>query len=71
MDFYFAEKQQAMRFIDFLSAHVPVHTKYSRKLISADHKSNIGKFKHNYIVQIVPICKVIKKNQHYYLIGKR
>lgn len=57
MDFYFTEKQQAMRFQDFLQSHVPTRTKYSRKLISADHKSNIGKFKHNFIVEIAPLCK--------------
>jgi nonsense-mediated mRNA decay protein 3 len=57
MDFYFAEKQNAMRFLNFLENHVPTKTKYSRKLISADHKSNIGKFKHNFIIEIVPLCK--------------
>jgi nonsense-mediated mRNA decay protein 3 len=31
--------------------------KYSRKLVSADHTSNIGDFKHNYMVDIAPICK--------------
>jgi nonsense-mediated mRNA decay protein 3 len=58
MDFYFAERQKAVRFIDFLENHVPCRTKYARKLISADHSSNIGEFKHNYIVEIVPVCKV-------------
>lgn len=62
MDFYFGEKQQGIRFIDFLSSHVPTKAKYSRKLISADHKSNVGKFKHNHIVEIVPLCKVIPFN---------
>ena len=32
--------------------------KYSRKLISADHSANIGEFKHNFIVELVPLCKV-------------
>lgn len=58
MDFYFTEKQNALRFTDFLSSHVPTRSKYSRKLLSADHKSNEGKFKHNFIVEIVPLCKV-------------
>ena len=47
-----------MRFIDFLATHIPTKSKYSRKLVSADHKSNIGKFKHNFIIEIAPICKV-------------
>eukprot|EP01038_Epipyxis_sp_PR26KG_P009414 gene9414-12680_t len=57
MDFYFAEKNQSLRFIDFLDTNVPTKTKYSRKLISADHSANIGDFKHNFIVEIAPVCK--------------
>jgi NMD protein affecting ribosome stability and mRNA decay len=57
MDFYFTEKQKAVRFIDFLESHVPTKVKYSRKLISADHSANIGEFKHNFIVELVPLCK--------------
>ncbi len=59
MDFYFMDRQQGMRFIDFLSAHIPMKTRLSRKLVSADHKSNVANFKNNYFVEIVPICKVI------------
>ena len=58
MDFYFTDKNLAVRFESFLSSHVPTKTKYARKLVSADHKSNVGKFKHNFIVEIVPLCKV-------------
>jgi len=57
MDFYFTDKQKAVRFIDFLSHHVPQKSKYSRKLVSADHKSNVGDFKHNFIVMLAPLCK--------------
>ena len=57
MDFYFKDRQPAVRFIDFLEGHVPVKHKYARKLVSADHKDNSGDFKHNYLVEIVPICK--------------
>ena len=46
-----------MKFVDFLSTHVPTKTKYSRKLVSADHSANTANFKHNHIVEIVPICK--------------
>ena len=35
-----------------------LQVKYSRKLISADHSANIGEFKHNFIVELVPLCKV-------------
>ena len=57
MDFYFKERQPAVRFLDFLSHHVPTKSKYARKLVSADHKGNVGDFKHNYFVEIIPVCK--------------
>ena len=57
MDFYFAEKQQGLRFVEFLEHHVPTKTKYSRKLVSADIKEGTANYKHNHIVEIVPLCK--------------
>lgn len=58
MDFYFVSKNQALRFIEFLNGNVPTKMKYSRKLVSADKKDNTANFKHNFLVDIVPICKV-------------
>lgn len=57
IDFYFTDKNLAMKFIDFLQANTPTKTKYARKLVTADHKSNVGDFKHNFIVEIAPVCK--------------
>ena len=57
MDFYFVDKNQALRFIDFLESHIPMKTKYSRKLVSADHTNNTANFKHNYLCDVAPICK--------------
>ena len=57
MDFYFKDKGQAVRFIDFLESHVPLRQKYARKLVSADFRDNHGDFKHNYLIELVPICK--------------
>jgi len=57
MDFYFKDRQPAVRFIDFLSHHVPTKSKYARKLVSADHSDNVGDFKHNYFIEVVPVCK--------------
>jgi nonsense-mediated mRNA decay protein 3 len=57
MDFYFKDKNQALRFIEFLTCHVPTKMKYSRKLVSADHSNNTADFKHNYLIEIAPICK--------------
>lgn len=58
MDFYFFGKNQALRFIEFLNGNVPTKVKYSRKLVSADHSANTANFKHNYLIEIAPICKV-------------
>lgn len=57
MDFYYKDKNQALRFIEFLNNCVPTKMNYSRKLVSADHSSNVGDFKHNYLIEIAPICK--------------
>lgn len=57
MDFFFAERNQAARFCEFLSSVVPVTVKTSKKLIGADVKSNTYNYKYNYMVEIVPICK--------------
>lgn len=58
MDFYFQSKNQALRFIEFLNGNVPTKMKYSRKLVSADKSDNTANFKHNFLIDIVPICKV-------------
>lgn len=57
MDFFFMERGQGARFIDFISGYIPIKVKSSRKLVTADHKSNTGNFKNNYIVEIAPLCK--------------
>lgn len=57
MDFYFLERQHAIRFVDWLEHVVPMTSKYSRKLISADIKQSTANYKHNYLVVIAPVCK--------------
>ena len=57
MDFYFALKQQGLRFVDFLECHVPCKSKYSRKLVSANLQDGTANYKHNHNVEIVPVCK--------------
>lgn len=57
MDFYFKDRQQGVKFIAFLGDVVPIKTKYSRKLISADTTNNTADFKHSHLVEIAPICK--------------
>jgi nonsense-mediated mRNA decay protein 3 len=57
MDFYFPDKNHAVRFNDFLQNRIPTRIKYARKLVTADHKANTGNFKHNFLIEIVPVCK--------------
>lgn len=57
MDFYFQEKNQAVRFTDFLEAVVPVKIKHTKKLISADNHSNIFNHKFTHLALIAPLCK--------------
>src|SRR3546814_654106 len=57
MDFFFAERNQAVRFTEFLSSVVPITVKSSKKLIGADVKSNTYNYKYNYMVEILPMCK--------------
>lgn len=57
LDFYFANKNQALKMVEFLHAVVPVNSRASEELVSADRKNGIANFKFTYSVEIVPICK--------------
>ena len=57
LDFYFSERNTAVRFIDFLENHLPVTTKVSKKLISADLSSNDFHNKHSYLCELPRACK--------------
>lgn len=57
LDFYFANKNQALKMVEFLHAVVPVNTRSSEELVSADRKNGIANFKFTYSVELVPICK--------------
>ena len=57
MDFFFQQRQQAVRFISFLENYIPISKKHTRKLVSADHNNNVGNFKDSHFVEIVPLCK--------------
>jgi nonsense-mediated mRNA decay protein 3 len=57
MDFYFPERSAAARFISFLENVAPIQVKTSKKLISADLKSNTANFKFTNYVEICPLCK--------------
>lgn len=57
MDFYYAERNQAARFTEFLETVCPVKVKFSKKLVSQDDHSNIFNYKYTTIIEIVPVCK--------------
>lgn len=57
MDFYFGTKSTAERFIHFLSAHVPMRSKSSSKLISENVHNSTANLQLTYSVELSPICK--------------
>jgi len=57
MDFYFAHRNEAQRFAQFLANVVPVKVKHSKKLVGMDNHSNITNNKYTYMMAIVPLCK--------------
>ncbi|CAK7246179.1 MAG: ribosome-binding protein [Sporothrix thermara] len=57
LDLYFAHRNQAVKFVDFMKSVVPVHMTYSPELISEDIHSGTRSMKFAYSIEIVPICK--------------
>ncbi|CAH1239124.1 NMD3 [Branchiostoma lanceolatum] len=57
IDFFYATKQDAKKFVDFLQAVVPCRYKTSEKLLSHDVKNNTYNYKSTFSVEIVPVCK--------------
>lgn len=57
MDFFFATRSDADRFVDFVKGAVPVRLKTSSKLISLNEHTSTAQVSHTSSVEIVPICK--------------
>ncbi|CAK7198102.1 ribosome-binding protein [Sporothrix eucalyptigena] len=57
LDVFFAHRNQAVKFVDFLKSVVPVNMTYSPELISEDIHSGTRSMKFAYSIEIVPICK--------------
>lgn len=57
IDFYFAERNSAEKFVDFLQSVVPVTTKKAQELISMDTHTSVKSYKFTFSVNLVPICK--------------
>lgn len=57
IDFYFAARNHAEKFVDFLTSVTPVRVNKSQELISMDTHTSIKSYKFSYSCSIVPICK--------------
>lgn len=57
VDFFFAAKNDAVRFLDFLQTVIPVKYKVAKQVVSIDVKSNVCKYNTTFSTEIVPICK--------------
>ena len=57
LDFFFAAKHHAEKFVDFLTSATPVRTKKSQELISVDIHTSSKSYKFTYSCELIPICK--------------
>ena len=57
LDFFFAQRNTADKFVDFLSSTAPVKVKKSHELISMDIHTSTKSYKFTYSAELIPICK--------------
>lgn len=57
LDIYFRAKNHADRVVEFISSMVPTKVKATKKLISKDLHSNVGRYEHTINVEIAPLSK--------------
>lgn len=57
LDFFYSQKNHAVKMLDFLSAVVPIKSKKSEELISIDTQSGNSSYKFSFSVEIAPICR--------------
>lgn len=57
IDFYFAQRNQAEKFVDFIKGVAPVQYKKSQQLISMDIHTSSKSYKFSFSIEIVPLCK--------------
>ncbi len=57
LDFYYDQRNQAEKFVDFLTSVAPVRAKKSEELISMDIHTSTKSYKLSFSVELVPICK--------------
>ncbi|CAH3020907.1 unnamed protein product [Porites evermanni] len=57
VDFFYASRADARKFVEFLQSVVPCRYKTSEKLISHDVHNNTYNYKYTFSVEIVPVCR--------------
>ena len=57
LDFYYSQRNHAVKMVDFLTSNVPVKCKKSQELISLDVHTDVSDYKYTFSVEIVPICR--------------
>jgi nonsense-mediated mRNA decay protein 3 len=57
VDFYFANRSHALKYLDFLSNVVPTKSRHDKQLVSHDTKSNTYNYRFTMSVEICPVCK--------------
>ncbi|VBB29953.1 unnamed protein product [Acanthocheilonema viteae] len=57
VDFFYAKLQDARKFVDFITAHLPCRYSYAQELVTHDVKNNTYDYKHTFCVEVVPICR--------------
>lgn len=57
LDFFYAQKNHAVKMIDFLTGVAPVKTRKSEELVSIDTQSGNSSYKFSFSVEIAPICR--------------
>ena len=57
LDFYYAQRNHAEKFVDFLTSVAPVRTKKSSELISVDIHTSTKSHKFSFSIELVPLCK--------------
>jgi nonsense-mediated mRNA decay protein 3 len=57
LDFYYSNRNHAIKMVEFLQSVVPTKYKSSQELISSDIHAGTADFKFTYSVEIAPICK--------------
>lgn len=57
LDFYYQDKKDARKMVEFLKTVLPCRSDNAKELVSHDIRNNNYNYKYTYCVEIVPLCK--------------